>query len=171
MKIDPTKVKVRDTVEDDKYSFTEWLMDTDVLSWFPMSNLIEVEDAVRICMGYVKLGAMYTADYEGIPIGTANLYINAFSKIKHQSLFAITVRRDVRGKGVGTKLLSHLIEMSKERFQIELLHLEVYQNNPAIRMYEHFGFKEYGRHENFLKEASGFRDKILMQLRLEDGRT
>lgn len=167
MKIDQELVEVRDSVEDDKYPFTEWLMDRDVLSWFPMSNIIEVEDAVRICMGYVKLGAMYTAVYEGVPVGTANLYINTFSKIKHQSLFAITVRRDMRGQGVGTKLLDHLIKMAKTRFQIKLLHLEVYQDNPAIRMYKRFGFVEYGVHKNFLKEPDGFRDKILMQLRLE----
>ncbi len=171
MKIDQAKICVRDAVENDKYPFTEWLMDTDVLSWFPMCNLIEVEDAVRICMSYMKMGAIYTAEYEGIPIGMANLYVNTFSKIKHQALFAITIRRDLRGKGVGTKLLEHLITMARERFQLELLHLEVYQDNPAIRLYQRFGFQEYGRHKNFLKEPDGFRDKILMQLEIRHGRT
>jgi len=166
LKIDTAKVIVRDSVENDKYPFMEWLMDNDVLRWFPMSNLIEIEDAVRICIGYIKSGAMYTAEYEGIPIGTANLYVNVFSKMKHQALFAITIRRDVRGQGVGTKMLQHLVDMARERFHLEVLHLEVYQDNPAIRLYQRFGFQEYGRHKNFLREPDGFRDKILMELKL-----
>lgn len=166
MKLEKDKILVRDSIENDKYPFTEWLMDKDVLRWFPMSNLFEVEDAVRICMSYMKNGAMYTAEYEGIPIGVANLYINMFSKLRHQALFAITIRRDLRGQGVGTKLLGHLIEKAKERFDLQLLHLEVYQDNPAIRLYERFGFKQYGCHKNFLREEDGFRDKILMQLKL-----
>lgn len=167
MKIDPDKIIVRDAVEEDKYPFTEWLLDEDILRWFPMCNLIEVEDAVRISMSYRQMGAAFTAEYQGIPLGVANLYINGFTKIKHQCLFAITVRRDMRGKKIGSKLLTHTIEKAKERFNIEVLHLEVYESNPAIRLYQRFGFVEYGRHRNFLKEPDGFRDKILMQLDLQ----
>lgn len=156
-------IEVRTGIDADKYLMKEWLFDDEVLEWFPMINLVEVEDAVRICMSYQKIGGIFTAEIDGIPLGIANLYINGFSKIRHQALFAIIVRRDARGRGIGTALLTHLIDRARDQFSLEMLHLEVYAGNPAIRLYERFGFEVYGKHPAFLKKDGVYSDKILMQ--------
>ena len=54
-------------------------------------------------------------------------------------------------------------KLAKEEFHIELLHLEVYEGNPAIRLYERFGFVKYGEHPHFIKEEGRYLSKILMQ--------
>jgi len=151
------------TLDDEKYLIS-WLLDADVLRWFPMCNEREVRDATRIWISYAKQEAVLLAEINKKPCGIANLYIQASQKLKHQCLFAIIVDKQYRGKGVGTKLLLELMKRAKEQFHIELLHLEVYEGNPAMRLYEKLGFKHYGFHKNFLKEGPGqYRGKYFMQ--------
>ena len=125
--------------------------------------LQEVKDALRVWQHYARHGTAYTAEYNGIPVGSANLYINTYEKLRYQSLFAIVVDKAHRGKGIGTKLLEHVIKEAK-RLGVKTLHLEVYEGNPAQRLYERMGFLRYGMHKKFLKESDGsYGNKILMQ--------
>jgi RimJ/RimL family protein N-acetyltransferase len=160
-------IVIRNMCEADMFYLKKWLLDPVVLGWFPMTNALEVEDALKNWQIYARLGSAFTAEVDGKPAGAINLYINQYEKIKHQSLFAILVGEEYRGKGVGTKLLEFLMKVAKEKFGITLLHLEVYEGNPAYRLYKRLGFKEYGVHKKFLKEKDGsYHSKVLMQKEL-----
>lgn len=148
--------------EDESY-LVEWLLQPNVLQWFPLFDLKEIEDAAKIWMSYSKIGSALTAVYEDEPCGTATLYINPYKKLSHQALFAIIVDDRWRGKGIGTRLLKELIDLAKQKFHLELLHLEVYEGNPAIRLYERFGFQTYGVQHRFAKSDGRYLDKIMMQ--------
>ena len=82
----------------------------------------------------------------------ANLYIQPYEKLNHTCLFSIIVREDMRGKGVGGALLKQLMKYAKEKFKIEILHLEVFESNPARKLYERLGFKPFGYQAHFIKE-------------------
>lgn len=160
-------VNIRVMVDADIFYLKQWLMDPVVLGWFPMSNLTEVEDALKVWQHYARQNSAFAIEMDGIPCGVANLYVQPYEKLKHQSLFAIVVGAQHRGKGIGTKLLEYVMREAKETFGIKLLHLEVYEGNPAERLYERLGFKKYGEHKKFLKEADGsYGTKILMQKEL-----
>jgi putative acetyltransferase len=159
-------VSVRLAVESDQQYLVEWLLQPGVLDWFPLEGIREIEDAARIWLSYKQYGAVLTALCDGVPCGIANLYLQPYKKLAHQCLFAIIVDEKVRGKGVGTKLMGELMLLAEERFNIELLHLEVYEENPAIRLYERLGFQRYGVQRHFVKEANRYRAKILMQKKL-----
>ena len=150
---------------DQKY-LVEWLLQPGVLEWFPLDNLREIEDAARIWISYSDKGAVLTALWDSVPCGIANLYLQPYKKLAHQCLFAILVDEKYRGKGVGARLLTDLIALAKERFKIELLHLEVYEGNPAIHLYERFGFEQYGKQKHFVKESEKYLNKIFMQKNL-----
>ena len=126
----------------------------------------EVQDSSRIWISYREFGCAYTAEFEGEVAGMTNLYLSPFTKLKKQCLFSIIVSEDFRNKGLGGAMLDHLIDEAKNTHGIELLHLEVYDENPAKRLYERKGFVKYGEHPNFLKEPDGYRAKILMQKKL-----
>ena len=97
----------------------------------------------------------------------ATIYVNSFEKLKYQSLFAIVIDKEYRGKGLGGKLLKFIMKEAFETFGIKLLHLEVYEGNPAYNLYYRCGFREYGRHDFFLKDPDGtYHSKILMQIKL-----
>lgn len=149
--------------ESDQKYLIEWLLQPGVLEGFPLSDLREIEDAARIWISYYKQEAVLIALWDGVPCGIANLYLQPYQKLSHQCLFAIIVDEKHRGKGIGATLLKELMILAKEKFKLEYLHLEVYEGNPAIRLYRRLGFKEYGVHRHFMKDKGRYLDKILMQ--------
>tara|TARA_R110002111_G_scaffold178846_1_gene244583 strand:+ start:226 stop:705 length:480 start_codon:yes stop_codon:yes gene_type:complete len=156
-------MKVRVSTDSDKEYLVRWLSDHVVMRWFPVCDRREIDDTVRIWLDYRKKKVALTIEDNGKPLGMGVLYLHPYEKIAHQCLFAIIVDAKERGKGVGTKLLEALEEKAKE-VGITLLHLEVYEGNPAERLYGRCGFKEYGRHPHFIKEEDGnYLTKIMMQ--------
>jgi ribosomal protein S18 acetylase RimI-like enzyme len=160
------EVTVRITTPEEAPVLKAWFLEPEVLRNQPMCDEREIDDAVRIWSSYARIGAALTAEIEGEPCGIAIVYIAPFKKLAHQALFAIIVSSKLRNRGIGTVLMQKLMEHAKEKFKIELLHLEVYEGNPAIRLYERLGFKEYGRHPRFLKQDGEYITKIFMQKRL-----
>lgn len=144
----------------------EWLNDPVIIRWFPLHDEREIDDTIRIWESFQKMGASLSAYIEGKVVGITQLYLQAFEKLAHQCLFWILVHPDFRGKGIGGKLLDELEILAKEKFGIKILHLEVYESNPAIHLYERKGFVRYGLHKHFIKEPTEYIDKIMMEKRL-----
>ncbi len=162
----PSNIIIRPTrIHEDQY-LKKWLHEPEVLKWFPMTDDREIDDSVKFWMTFVPMGACLTAEWNSVPCGMANLYIPFYKKLAHQCLFSIIVNEMYRNKGVGKALLEALQKVAKEKFHIELLHLEVYDGNPAARLYSRMGFVEYGKQRRFIKEDGDYIDKILMQKRL-----
>ena len=162
-----SEISVRISEEEDGKFLRKWLMDPLVLRWFPLDNEREVDDAIRIWLSYKDIGCSFTGCINGIPCGMAVLYLHRYKKLRHQSLFAIIVDDNYRGRGIGTKIFNYLKQEAQEKFSLEILHLEVYEGNPAKTLYDRLGFAQYGIQEEFLKEKDGtYRDKINMQLYL-----
>ena len=153
----------RETLPEDALPLAQWLSDPKILQWFPMCDAREIEDAVRIWISYGKIGAGITALWNQEPCGMANLYIQPYKKQAHTCLFSIIVREEMRGRGIGKQLLEQLMKLAKEKFHIEILHLEVYEGNPARRLYERMGFKEFGCQTRFVKENGKYRAKFFLQ--------
>lgn len=170
------KLFCRVMVDADIFYLTEYLMDPSVLVYFPMNNLREVEEATKVWQSYARQNLAFTIEFEGKPVGMAILYVHTSEKLKHQCLFAIVVAKEYRGKGIGTRLLRYIMKQAKEKFGVTLLHLEVYEGNPAYNLYYREGFRKYGEHKKFLKDVEGpYHTKVMMQIdlteyRAEDGR-
>ncbi len=158
-----TKFHIRETVASDGPHIEKWLLQKGVLKGFPMIDEKEVKEAVRLWLSYIKIGASLTLEEDGQVIGSALIYVQGYEKQRHQALFVIVMNEEYRGKGAGTLLMKELMKLGKEKFHIEFFHLEVYEENPALRFYERLGFKEYGRHPKFLKDGDKYLTKILMQ--------
>ncbi len=160
------EVSFRLLKDEDMPLLKEWLMDPVVLNWFPMSNQREVDDAVKIWEIFSRQHTAFAAEVNGKPVGMSILYVNSFYKLKHQALFAILINEHYRGRGVGGRFLDYIAEKARE-FGITLLHLEVYEGNPAYNLYRRKGFQDYAKHEKFLKDAAGnYHSKIMMQKNL-----
>lgn len=81
----------------------------------------------------------------GEPIGCANLARNTRPRRLHTADIGMSVRSDWHGRGVGSALLAVLLDQADNWWQVRRVHLEVYTDNePAIALYEKFGFEVEG---------------------------
>ena len=88
-------------------------------------------------------------------------------KTKHRGRLGISVRKKYWGIGIGSLLLREILSFAKEH-GIEQVELSVYSDNlRAQKLYERFGFIEWGRLSNAYKLKDGsYRDEINMVLNL-----
>lgn len=83
-------------------------------------------------------------------------------------LLTIAVRPDARRQGVGSRLLSDLIEAASER-GAQSIFLEVAADNQAaISLYHMCGFREHGRRKAYYSMPSGKTDALTYRLSIQD---
>jgi putative acetyltransferase len=151
----PQGLTIRYTAPQDAEWLKKWLSDPSVKDSFPMASEYEIDDAVRRWISFSRIRASLTAEMEGRPVGLSTLYIQSYKRLAHQTEFGIIVDHDFRGRGIGSFLLSSAMKLAKQHFHIELIHLQVYQDNPAILLYKKFGFQEFGRQTGWIKDDDG----------------
>lgn len=149
----PEGLEVRLTDADDGKYLKDWLGHPSVNRWFPMCTEAEVEDAVQRWIIFYKYKCSITAVMHGVPCGIATLYLQPYRKLAHQCEFGIIIGHDFRNQNVGGILLECLMKLARENFGVEVIHLQVYAENPAIRFYKRKGFREFGRQTHFIKEG------------------
>lgn len=156
-------VSIRYTVSQDAEWLKMWLLDQSVRDAFPMEGETEVDDAVRRWISFSRVRSSLSLEANGKPIGISTLYVQNYKRLLHQTEFGIIVSPEYRGKGVGSYLLSSIMKFAKNQFKIELLHLQVYEKNPAIRLYERFGFTEFGKQTHWIKDENRYVGRIFME--------
>lgn len=159
----PPGLTIRFTENSDGEFLKSWLIDPAVASWFPMDGEAEIDDAVRRWISFSRIKSSITVDLNGEPCGIATLYIQAYKKLIHQAEFGIIVAPQHRNKGIGTFLIKSVMKLAKEQFHIELLHLQVYAENPAIHLYKRMGFREFGKQTHWIKEPNRYVGRIFME--------
>lgn len=146
-------LEVRLTEEADGKYLREWLLHPSVNRWFPMCTEAEVDDAVQRWIIFHKYKCSVTAVLHGVPCGIATLYLQPYKKLAHQCEFGIIVGHEFRDQQIGGVLLESLEKLARENFGIEVIHLQVYAENPAMRLYKRKGYREFGRQTHFIKEG------------------
>lgn len=98
---------------------------------------------------------------------SANLCAESKGRLAHNCELGITVRKKFWGLGAASILMRELIDFAKKRSTLHAIHLGVYANNePAIRLYEKFGFQIVGRFKNYFLIDGHYYDELLMDLYL-----
>jgi len=84
---------------------------------------------------------------------------------QHRGTFGIAIRKEYRDKGVGTALISKVLEECKGKF--EVVELTVFSTNDrAKHVYSKFGFKATGQHPKSVKRRGKYFDEDYMVLEL-----
>ncbi|MDR0136997.1 GNAT family N-acetyltransferase [Metabacillus idriensis] len=110
------------------------------------------------------MGAFADAELAGI----AAFKQENLEKMKHRGqILGMYISPVMRGKGLGKKLLSSLIERIRENAAIEKIDLAVaVDNHGAKALYESLGFVQFGEYTEALKLADGYVDEVYMCLEL-----
>jgi len=105
---------------------------------------------------------MNTGDYKYFVIKRNNSiagFAEIWKSVDDIHIIDIVVRKNLRKQGIGSILMEKLIKVAKQE-EMESITLEVMcTNNPAIKLYEKFGFKNVGIRKNYYK---GTHDAYIM---------
>lgn len=159
----PSGLDIRYTEPGDAKYLKEWLMEPGTMRWFPMEDEVEIDDAVMRWIAFYKYKCSLTITKDGVPCGIATLYLQPYRKLAHQCEFGIIIGDGFRNQGIGSYLMSSVMHLAKEKFKIELLHLQVYAENPAMNLYKRFGFAEFGRQNSWIKEKDRYVGRVFME--------
>lgn len=111
---------------------------------------------------------MLVADANGQLIALMHCRGGKRRAARHTASLGITVHRDWRGKGVGSAMMARLIEWATQNPVITRLELEVFTSNqPAIHVYEKFGFQIEGCKRRAYFKDGEYLDAYVMALLLE----
>jgi putative acetyltransferase len=82
---------------------------------------------------------------------------------RHAGQIGMAVRDDWQGKGVGSALMQAAVDLADRWLNLSRLELEVYTDNePAVRLYQKFGFSVEGTLRRYAFRAGRFVDAYMM---------
>lgn len=99
-------------------------------------------------------------------VGSAGIEsIGTKYKVRHRAEFGISVLQEYWGLGLGKALTKACIECARNAGYAQLELNVVAENERAVKMYQSFGFEEFGRNpRGFNSRVSGYQEVIYMLL-------
>lgn len=143
--------------ESDNLTFSKDSLKITVKQEEKFIESIRSESYSILLVGYIK----------GEIVSTASITSQTKARISHSCEIAVSVKKKFWGIGIGTAVMSTLIEFAKKTNKIEIIHLEVRADNKnAIHLYHKLGFEEIGLYKKFFKIDDHYFDALLMNLYL-----
>jgi ribosomal protein S18 acetylase RimI-like enzyme len=131
-------------------------------SWQDERELSEARFAERLDNGHVIGGF----DESSVLVGTVGLFLSGGAKRQHiASVWGMYVSSVARGKGLARQLLDAILADVGPSVRSVRLGVEA-ANEPAIRLYESVGFRQWALETEALRIGDAFHDEILMRLDL-----
>jgi len=99
-------------------------------------------------------------------IGWCDVIVPGLAGFSHAGRLGMGVEKELRGQGIGTRLLEECLGLAKRKGLIRI-ELDVFSSNvPAIRLYRRFGFVTEGRRIKARYLDGRFEDVLMMGLLL-----
>jgi len=163
-------IQIRQLTSADAESFRELRLEGLRLNPEAFGSTYETEknQPVTRYTGWLTNSTVFGAYKDSQLIGTASFTQQSGLKDAHKGLLrAMYVRPAHRRSGAGRQLVQAVIETARQKVEQVLLAV-VSDNQPAIRLYQSLGFRQYGHEKNALKHNGTYSDEILMSLDLTE---
>jgi RimJ/RimL family protein N-acetyltransferase len=110
--------------------------------------------------------AVFVAEAGGEIVGRLSLARDAHPASRHVADLGLMVAASHRRRGIGRALLEQAVAWAEES-GVEKLELHVFPHNePAIRLYERFGFEREGLRRAHYRRGAELLDAVLMAYRV-----
>jgi RimJ/RimL family protein N-acetyltransferase len=112
--------------------------------------------------------AVLVADDEGLVVGRLSIARDEHPASKHVADLGLMVAASHRRQGIGRALLAAAVGWAREA-GVRKLELHVFPHNePAIRLYEEFGFEREGYRRAHYRRGREYLDAILMAYEVDE---
>lgn len=168
--IEEKEFDIRYTRLEDGAFLRKWLLEKDVLNHFSMSDEQEVDEMLKIWVGFSRYKSSLTACYKGVPCGIATLFLMPYVKLVHLSLVYMIVDPKMQGKKIGTSLLKNIEHLGKNYFRFEKLGFEVYGEGVITHLLERRGYQKLYTQKRYVKTELGhYSDRSFYEKKLVKG--
>lgn len=138
---------IREAIESDAESLIDYAarLFSEELPGLWRRPLPSLEDERAFIAGYsASNSTLVVAEHDGRIVGLAGLLGKSLKQESHVGSIGVSVDRHWRGRGIGTRLLEHLIDWAPAH-GITRIEIEAFANNPrAAALYERLGFEREG---------------------------
>jgi RimJ/RimL family protein N-acetyltransferase len=159
--INLSELQIRYSEVEDSDFLYKCLEDEENLYWFPMSSQEEGVQVARNWVNYFRFKSSLTATWQGKTCGIATLFLMPYKKTAHHGSFYIMVDKEMRRQGIGSTLLLNLLNLAKNYFDLEQVHIEVFQDSPLISLLLKKDFMLLAKQEHYVKINDKHVDKLL----------
>jgi putative acetyltransferase len=96
-------------------------------------------------------------------VGQLSLHVEQNPRRRHVGSIGMAVHDDFQGRGVGSALLTAILDLADRWLALRRIELEVYTDNAAaIGLYEKFGFVREGQLRDYAFRDGGYIDALFM---------
>lgn len=179
MKFEPKQITLKNSktvvIRQAKVSDAEDLLNC-VKIYIPTSKYIpKLESEIKLTVDQEKdwinsfiindNSLLLVAEYEGEIIGNIDLTGSRRKIMEHTAVIGMGMLQEWQHIGLGTALLSMVIEWAKSNPILELIWLQVYtENESGLNLYRKIGFTENGIIKNFFKQDNRYFHILTMSL-------
>jgi putative acetyltransferase len=105
----------------------------------------------------------YVALLDGVIVGNLGLEVCTNPRRRHVATFGMGVKDSEIGKGIGSQLVTTIIDLSDNWLNLKRLELTVYADNEqAIKLYKKYGFKIEGESKAYAFRNGNYVSAYLM---------
>jgi len=105
------------------------------------------------------------AEESGEIIGSLTCIGRERIKIRHNTVLGMSVKKEYRNQGIGSRLIEYAINWAKGTGVIKRIELHVFETNSrAINIYNKYGFIIEGKKQKSIKVNGGYVNELIMAL-------
>lgn len=113
-----------------------------------------------------KKEVFLVAEHDGMIVGNTEIKLGQ-QRQNHVGDFAISIRKEYRGIGLGKYLMGEILDLSKKELNLRIIKLSVFEGNePGINLYKKYGFKEVARIPKQIQYKGELKDEVIMILEI-----
>ena len=110
--------------------------------------------------------AVFVAEDDGAIVGRLSVSRDPHTASRHVADLGLMVASGYRRRGIGRALLEQAVDWARDA-GVRKLELHVFPwNEPALRLYEQFGFEREGLRREHYRRGGEYVDAVLMAFRL-----